>query len=324
VAGGLPEALEAAAARLIEGVSRKGLAERFSRIAEQYRRGGASHPVVVSEADVAAYVFSRLPGTYAAAETVFEKIAERAPGFAPRRVLDVGAGPGGASWAAAACWPSLEAFVLIDANPAFLAAARTLAAESGVAGLAGAAQIAGDFTRLDAPAADLVIASYALAEIEEAKVGPTAARLWRACEGVLVLIEPGTPAGFARILAARAALIAEGAHVLAPCPHDGVCRMQPPDWCHVTRRVARSRDHKLVKGASRPFEDEAFAYIAASRFPAERRGARVVSSVRLSKVGAGFTACTAQGLERRTVPSRDRAAFAKARRLDWGDWMEEG
>jgi len=318
----LPEALEAAAARLVEGVSRKGLAARFERIAGQYRRGGPSHPVVESEADAAAYVFSRLPGTYAACEAVFAALVQRAPAFAPRRLLDVGSGPGGASWAAAACWPGLSEVVQLDANPAFLTLARTLSKAGDHPAVAQATQVHADFTLFEPPQADLVVASYALAELPDARIAPTAARLWAACEGALALIEPGTPAGFARVLAAREALIAAGAHILAPCPHAAACPMSPPDWCHATRRLARSRDHRLVKAASRPFEDEAFAYVVAARFAAPPAGERVVTPVRLTKAGASFTVCAVGGLARRTVPSRDRAAFAAARRLRWGDWLE--
>ena len=43
---------------------------------------------------------------------------------------------------------------------------------------------------------------------------------------MLVLVEPGTPQGFARIREARAALIAEGAHIVAPCTHENVCPME--------------------------------------------------------------------------------------------------
>jgi ribosomal protein RSM22 (predicted rRNA methylase) len=48
-----------------------------------------------------------------------------------------------------------------------------------------------------------VLASYALAEIAPGALRAVVERLWSACEGVLALVEPGTPAGYARILAAR-------------------------------------------------------------------------------------------------------------------------
>ena len=315
----LPPALEAAAARLIEGVSRKVLAERFARIAEQYRRGGASHPVVESDIDVAAYVFSRLPGTFAAVSAVFDEVAALAPSFQPRTMLDVGAGPGGAGWAAVERWPDIEQLTLLDSNRAFLAVARTLARGGDHAALTLAVQIVGDFTTIDPPRADLVTASFALAEVSEAMAGAVAAKLWRACDGVLALVEPGTPAGFARIAQARAALIGQGAHVLAPCTHAGDCPMRTPGWCHFSRRLPRSRDQLQVKAASLPFEDETFAYLAVGRVPAPGGGGRLLSTPRLSKVEASFRVCAADGLTERRVSRRDREAFARARRLKWGD-----
>ena len=126
------------------------------------------------------------------------------------------------------------------------------------------------------PNADLVTAGYVLAELDLAKIPQTARELWRAATAMLVLIEPGTPEGFARIRAARAGLIEEGAHVAAPCTHDKECPMSGGDWCHFSQRLARSRDHMKVKSASVPFEDERYAYLAVSRAPLARIQARIV------------------------------------------------
>ena len=97
----LPPALKARSTALLEGVSRKELAARAAAISESYRAGGTSAVTVADELSVLAYIFSRLPATYAVAVAVFATLREAAPDFVPKSFLDVGAGPGTASWAAA-------------------------------------------------------------------------------------------------------------------------------------------------------------------------------------------------------------------------------
>ena len=324
---GLPPALEAAIERRLVGASRADLAVRAARISDHYRAQGASSAVIRAEADAAAYALSRLPATFAAVDAAFAAIAEQAD-FAPASVLDVGAGPGGASWAAVEHWPRVASVALLDSNRAFLELAMNLAKASDHPALAAAQPVVADFITLDAPPdpADLVVASYALAEVAAPRAVDVARRLWDLARGVLVVVEPGTPAGFERVVAVRAALVEAGAEVLAPCPHSAGCPIQGPAWCHFGRRLPRSRDHRLVKGASAPFEDEKFAYVAVARpgIASRRTGERVLSTPRISKVEAAYRACAAEGLVDRRISRRERDRFARARRLDWGDWVDEG
>src|SRR5262245_33241460 len=74
----------------------------------------------------------------------FIAVQERAPHFAPKRLLDAGAGPGTASWAAAEIWPQLESITMLDCNPHLLATARTLAQASDRRPLANAQFISTD------------------------------------------------------------------------------------------------------------------------------------------------------------------------------------
>ena len=119
-----------------------------------------------------------------------------------------------------------------------------------------------------ADAADLVIASYVINEISESEQTTLAELMWQKTRDTLLVVEPGTPAGYARIFALRAQLIAAGAHVAAPCPHDGVCPLAAPDWCHFTQRLPRSQAHRQLKSAELAYEDERFAYVALTRAPA--------------------------------------------------------
>lgn len=319
----LPPALKAAIDRELEGAPRRDLAARTAATSRTYRSGGTSAAAIRSEADALAYALTRLPATYAAGVAVFDEVRRRAPGFSPESVLDAGAGPGGAGWAALQAWASLERVTRFDSNSAFLTLARRLAAE-GPEPLRMAEDIRGDLTRADPPPADLVVASYALAEIPADSQPLVLSTLWAAARGLLVLIEPGTPAGFSRLLAARDALIGAEAQILAPCPHASSCPLQTPDWCHFSVRLPRSRDHRLAKGAAAPFEDEKFAYLVAARpqLAANPATARVLAPPRAGKPGIELKLCTSAGLSTRFVARRDKPAHAAARRLGWGDASE--
>ena len=110
-----------------------------------------------------------------------------------------------------------------------------------------------------------------IGEIGEAERRALAELMWAKTRDTLLIVEPGTPAGYARIIALRQQLIASGAHVAAPCPHDGKCPLAAPDWCHFTQRLPRSRAHKQIKGAELAFEDEKFTYVALTRAAVEPR-----------------------------------------------------
>ena len=315
---GLPDDLRDALARLTEGLSRRELAERARAISEGYRSGGTSKPIADNR-DALAYALARMPATYAAVEACLTALREARADFRPASMIDAGAGPGTAAWAAASMFPSLSDVVLLDANAALMEMAKTLMA--GNERLADAGFRMGQVSQLlaNAPGADFVVASYLVGELDERGRAELAASLWERTGDTLLVVEPGTPAGYARIIALRAQLIADGAHVLAPCPHDKACPLVAPDWCHFAQRLPRSRDHMLMKDADVPFEDEKFSYVALSRVPAETRAARVLAPPHVGKAAVEAKLCTASGLTQASIPRRDKAAYASARRWRWGD-----
>lgn len=303
------------------GAGRRGLAERTAATSAAYRSGGTSAAAIRSRDDALAYALVRLPATYAACAAVLDELGRRAPGFSPATLLDAGSGPGGGSWAATQAWPGLQRVTWAEPSASFLDLARRLA-QAGPPSVRDATAERADLTAGAALAgAELVLASYVLAEISPERQAGVVATLWAACDGVLALVEPGTPAGYARILSARAALIGAGAQVLAPCPHHAPCPLQAPDWCHFSVRLPRSRDHRLAKGADAPFEDEKYAYLLAARpsVAATSAPARVLARPRAGKPGIDLKLCGPAGLEARFVSRRDKPAHAGARRLDWGD-----
>ena len=318
IAPSLPPDLKAALDRKAEGLSRTDSARRAAGISDIYRSGGGSH-AIRSEADALAYALARMPATYAAVIASLNALGDIRPDFAPGSVLDVGAGPGTATWAAAQAFSSLRDFDAIDANAALRALALDLVA--GEPRLSSVRYGHGDARTLvaQAEAADLVIASYTVGEMEDATRIALGDLLWAKTRDTLLLVEPGTPAGTARVLELRRRLIAQGAHVAAPCPHDAECPLLPPDWCHFVQRLPRSRAHKQLKSAQLPFEDEKFAYAALTRKPPPTRPARVLAQPALTKVAVVAKLCTREGVQIATVPRRDKAAYARYRKFDWGD-----
>jgi ribosomal protein RSM22 (predicted rRNA methylase) len=320
----LPAELKAALDARLQGMSRSDAAERAALISQTYRDGGNSG-AIRSEADALAYALARMPATYAAVTASLNALREITPDFAPQSLLDVGAGPGTVGWAAAEAFSSLKTFTLLDANSALRALALDLG--SGSTRLRGMTYQRGEARAAlaDAEAADLVVASYMIGEISEVERRALAELMWAKTRDTLLIVEPGTPAGYARIIAARAQLIAAGAHIAAPCPHDGRCPLTAPDWCHFTQRLPRLRAHKQIKGAELPFEDEKFSYVALRRAPAARHPARVLAQPAVTKVEVSAKLCTPDGVIVAKLPRRAKADYARARRWRWGDAvMEEG
>src|SRR5262245_21857142 len=95
----LPAELKAALDGKLRGFSRSDAAGRAALISKTYRGGGNSG-TIRSEADALAYALARMPATYAAVTASINALIEIRPGLAPKTLLDVGAGPGTATWAA--------------------------------------------------------------------------------------------------------------------------------------------------------------------------------------------------------------------------------
>ncbi|MEP9397743.1 small ribosomal subunit Rsm22 family protein [Mesorhizobium sp. KR2-14] len=318
----LPAALRQAVDKALEGVPLAALKQAAEVLSRRYRaetRDGRLH--LSDDLAAKAYLATRLPATYAAVRASLDAVTEARENFAPRSLLDVGSGPGTAFWAARDCWDSLQDATLVEASPAIRAVGAGLARHAEpITARYLAADVLGKFP--DLKPADLVTLAYVLDELPPEKIEPLVDRLWALTGDTLVIVEPGTPAGWQRILRARSRLVGAGAHLVAPCPHAQECPLVAPDWCHFSRRVARSRLHRLAKGGEVPWEDEKFIYIAASRHAGEAFEARVLAPPQASSGMVRLKLCDAEGSAgERLLTRREGAAFKAARKLDWGDGM---
>ncbi|MFO1102021.1 MAG: small ribosomal subunit Rsm22 family protein [Methylocystis sp.] len=317
----LPAQLAAAVEARLSGRPQAMLRERARRLSDGYRARQPTLETIRDESDALAYAATRMPATYAAIVTALGRLKEECPEFAPQRMLDAGCGLGAAACAAATAWPGIAEIALLDRSALFLRLAAGLMRDGGPA--AAIETILADLAApraTDAAPFDLVVAGYALTEIAESELPAVADRLWAQTGGALVIVEPGTPRDHARLMGVRSRLLALGAHIIAPCPHQAPCPLPAPDWCHFSVRLARRRAHRQVKGADAPFEDEKFAYLAVGRFrAASPPSARIIGPRRANKTGVSLTLCADKAFRETFIPKRDKPRYEKIRRKDWGD-----
>jgi ribosomal protein RSM22 (predicted rRNA methylase) len=324
----LPDDLRAALAGQLASTAPSRASVQAERLMDSYRgTTPTAAPILRDAADAAAYAAYRMPATYAAVRTALGAFRLRAGGWAPATHLDLGGGTGAATWAVADAWPgSGHASTVLDWSQPALTLGAALARGAHTASVRGASwqrQPLGAAARL--PAGDHVTVSYVLGELTAADREALVPAAAAAAGGAVVIVEPGTPEGYARVIAARDQLIAAGLHVVAPCPHDDACPVTGTDWCHFAARVQRTALHRQIKGATLPYEDEKFSYVAAARFPAAPAAGRVVRHPQIRKGLVLLDVCgVPPALDRTTVSKRQGQLYRAARDTEWGDqWPPE-
>jgi len=338
----LPQHLLDAIQEEVERIERRRLVQAAGQITERYRAGNFSHPALASDAARAAYLAVRFPATYAANRRVFSEIELRAPHAAVKSLIDLGAGPGTALFAASEAFPTLQQATLLEGDDHWLRMGKSLAVKSAHAAVRNAQWVIEDLrSGFSCEEHDLVVISYVLGELAPAGAEAVVRKGWRCARQFLVIIEPGTPRGFSVVNAARVALIATGAEILAPCPHQQECPLalagastperakaahsgDPGDWCHFAQRLERTAEHRQLKGGALGYEDEKFSYVIASRQSVPAQGARIVRHPGRHSGHIHLSLCTSAGkIENRTITRSSKEAFRAARQAEWGDVWEE-
>ena len=313
----IPHALQDGIDEIVRRSDRRELERAARALSERYRAGGAAASRTASSpGDVAAYLATRAPATYAAVEHVCRSVTLVRPGWSPISLLDLGAGPGTASWAATREWPGIATVTLAEAEPEMVSVGKSLAAAASGA-LRNATWIVGDAGSIDREA-DLVMASYLVGEIDPAAQAAFV-RAWALTRDTLVVVEPGTTDGYRRIIAARQEALDGGGTVLAPCPHEARARSQAATGAtSPTRSPARGHtdSRRTPSAASRT---RSSATSSCRRSTHLRPQARVIRRPDRRQGHVVLDLCTDGRLERRIVSKSDGPDYRAARKLAWGD-----
>jgi len=316
----VPAKIRQAVEQQLEGLPLKQLQQAAEVLSQRYRTEAPTASAHLStDLAAAAYLAVRFPATFSAVRRAMAETAGVYPAFAPATQFDAGSGPGTAVLAAGDVWPSLQQALLLEGSDPIRRAGEPLVAASG---------IAAEWQTGNLPSVavgrrfDLVTCAYVLSELSASAQRLLVERLWSATAGVLLLVEPGTPAGWQRILEARTALLHAGAQMLAPCPHAFACPLVSPDWCHFAERVERSRMHRLVKQGDVPWEDEKFLYLAVGRERPVGHGSRVLTRPKINSGLISLKLCNADGSMTQPVIRKRDTSYKQARRVDWGETLD--
>jgi ribosomal protein RSM22 (predicted rRNA methylase) len=318
----LPTDLRLALANELANIPQKSIAASAGRLSNRYRGGHppAEGTFLHTSVDVIAYAAYRLPATFAAIYAALNETRKRLPDWQPRTMLDAGAGPATALWAASAVWPDLARATLLEQDDGMISFGKRLATHARSAVVRAAIwQKVNLLDQWESEPKDLVTTAYVLNELPPLQRETVINKLWSITVDTLLIIEPGTPIGFSHILQARQQLIAAGANIVAPCPHNLPCPMASNDWCHFAQRIARSQLQRQAKQATLSYEDEKFSYIAASRTKGLPIRGRVLRHPQIRPGHIHLELCTPEGLQNSTVTRKDKAAFREARDIEWGN-----
>ncbi len=307
------EALQNAIDSLLQQVPPTSLRKPREVLSKTYRSAGSSLSMFRDETLRLAYLASRMPATYAAIQQVLRQIP-----FSPKSWLDLGAGPGTASWAAATLFPDSLKFVLVEKNREIIALGKQLALNHPILSQA---EWQCD-SRPTAWVADAAIFSYSLGEMD--RQADWIESWWKANIPLLVIVEPGTPRGFSLIRKARDQILSLGGFLIAPCPHSLACPLTGSDWCHFSVRLPRSRLQRYLKEGTLGYEDEKYSYLIASRSPEfQRPSARILRYPQKHSGHVRLSLCKSDGTaEEISIARSDQKFYRQARDAAWGDpWM---
>ena len=311
----IPEELKENINKLLKENQINKILEDAQTVSNRYRNNdGKGKKLLTKESEAVSYAISRMPATYAAVSSVLEQTLNNY-NEELTSVIDVGAGTGAVVWAINDVYTS-NAIKCFEREESMINIGKKLMKNTDLNDVR--------WEKFDIlqdeiqEKADLVITSYMINELPKGDREKAVEKLWNATKKLLVIIEPGTPAGFSNILEIRRNLLNAGGYIVAPCCCLHECPIPKDDWCAFYARVARSSVHRQAKSGTLGYEDEKFSYIALSKVPVNNSGERILRHPQINSGYVNVKVCTANGIEEKKYSKKDKEIYKKVRKMDAG------
>lgn len=327
------------------------LRDAYKNLQIKYDSSNSGPTGSLSKIESAAYIGSRMSATFAACDSVLNRIRIEFPNLKIESMLDLGGGPGTATFATILNFNNPIKSTIIERNEHFITYGKTIA-DSILKPEHSIDWESGDLQGYNSNNLhDLIFASYSLGELDDDRLTTTVNSFFDVTKKVFIVVEPGTPKGFQTIIKVRELLIKKGCLILAPCPHLLPCPIytdqivsgsdQPTPsfskWCHFRLRFNRPEFTMRVKEASLGFEDESFSYLIASPNTASAEltklsnlesahplTSRIISHPRKEKGFIKCEVCTPNGtIGSKKILKRSGGVYKSALKLKWGDTLDD-
>lgn len=276
------------------------------------------------ERDGTAFASVALPAHYSAIYSVLDHVKRRlGPDWKVGRIIDWGAGTGSGLWAAGHCFQSADSaidrqlalstvfnYVGIDRRDGLVSIGKRLLQniEMGDLKVSWRKSLHEEDTVERARGGDFVaLSAFQLSSLPNPLAKKELVKeMWESGASVIILIDHSTTEGFESIAEARQKILTmgrkelqnpdmaswpseiKGAHVVAPCPHDGTCPLYHPGStrlvCGFSQRLQRPEFIRRTKHSGTGHEDVGYSYVVIRR--GERPAVPEKKVGRIGSVGA--------------------------------------
>lgn len=327
----LPANISESVSRILLRSDARVLSSLAKQLHERYMQGeNPLEPNIQKPSDCIAYLGLRFPATYAQIASALSQVAERIPSFQPKTVLELGCGPGTGIWAAKSVWPSINTSTGLDQEQLFLTLAEEIHFDSKMHLDTKwvKSSIIKWITTEDATRYDLIIMANVFNELTQEERDRIMEKISVRSSGVVVVIEPGTTVGNA-IIQNVAQTISVTQPLIAPYINN---RYVASDeyWVHFSQRLQRPEFQRRIRQSMRDsalmasdWEDAKFCYAAWGSIPVEKNFWGVcIGKIEKLKGFLVVPVLTADGVIKARVLKRNKAEYAYAKNIRWGEALE--
>ena len=308
---------------LLSSTKLASLRKDFSSISSTYRKQNIdSNSVVKNDAEVYAYLSTRMCATTSIIFDVLSCI-NKVVDFDINTVLDIGSGTGAALWAMDNLFPSLRVTAL-ELQNCMIKYSKILSESLSLDVNYIEGNILSKTTCDKLPLCDLVIESFVLNELSDSDRLKAVDTMCDKTKDYVVLIEPGTPKSYERMMDIRDHILSKGFSLILPCQHSMPCPLNN-DYCNFSVRVERSGIERQVKGGTLSYEDEKYFYLVF------RKNSVVSNSVKsvvirhpvYRKNCIDIKLCdNAGGIVTKTITKSDKINYKYVKKLSHGDIVD--